>query len=83
MQGNYLYLFKVDELNRFIIDNLEYCNKHLEDFKDDNLFKIEDINFRLKKLHRIFKDNYEYGLELTERLTKLLQRDYKNSVNML
>lgn len=204
MQGSHLYLFEVDELNNFIINNLEFYNKHLEDFKDNDLFKIgqygcifeddniiprldkryrelkdakdeklkwilnrenekmefqydfgdnwrfnivlekifqdenitgkelprviegegfgiieycggtmgledikksfeikrgkdyemysnwlgieeldldkfdlEDLNFRLKKLPRIFKDSYEYGLEPTEQSIKILERDYK------
>ena len=204
MQGSHLYKFEVDELYNFIINNLEYYNKHIEDFKDDDLFKIgqygcifedddiiprldkryreledaknvklkwvldkenqkmefqydfgdnwrfnvvlerifqnenisgkelpkviegegfgiiedcggtmgledikkafeikkgedyemysnwlgkdeldlekcdlEDLNFRLKKLPRIFKDSYEYGLEPTERSIKILERDYK------
>lgn len=33
MQGSHLYLFEVDELNNFIVNNLEYYNKHIEDFK--------------------------------------------------
>lgn len=204
MQGSHLYLFEVDELNNFIINNLEFYNKHLEDFRDNDLFKIgqygcifeddniiprldkryrelkdakdeklkwilnrenekmefqydfgdnwrfnivlekifqdenitgkelprviegegfgiiedcggtmgledikksfeikrgkdyemysnwlgieeldldkfdlEDLNFRLKKLPRIFKDSYEYGLEPTEQSIKILERDYK------
>lgn len=204
MQGSHLYKFEVDELNNFIINNLEFYNKNLEDFKEDDLFKIgqygcifedddiipqldkrfrelkdakdvklkwildkenekmefqydfwdnwrfnivlesifqdenitgrelpkviegegfgiiedcggivgledikkafeikkgedyemysnwlgtenldlnicdlEDLNFRLKKLPRIFKDSYEYGLEPTEQSIKILERDYK------
>lgn len=37
---------------------------------------LEDLNFRLKKLPRIFKESYEYGLEPTERSLKILERDY-------
>ena len=37
---------------------------------------LEDLNFRLRKLPRIFKDSYEYGLEPTERSMKILERDY-------
>ena len=40
MKGSHLYLFEVYELNNFIVNNLEYYNKHIEDFKDDDLFKI-------------------------------------------
>lgn len=199
MQGSHLYLFEVDELNNFIVNNLEYYNKHIEDdlfkigqygcifedddiiprldkryrelkdakdiklkhildeenermefqydfgdnwrfnvilekiFQDNNIsgkelprviegegfgiiedcggvmgledirkaFKIkegedyemysnwlgkeeldlekcnlDDLNFRLKKLPRIFRDSYEYGLEPTERSIKILERDY-------
>lgn len=38
---------------------------------------LDDLNFRLKKLPRIFKDSYEYGLEPTERSIKILEREYK------
>lgn len=38
---------------------------------------LEYLNFRLKKLHRIFKDSYEYGLKPTEQSIKILERDYK------
>lgn len=37
---------------------------------------LDDLNFRLKKLPRIFRDSYEYGLEPTERAIKILERDY-------
>jgi len=36
----------------------------------------DDLNFRLKKLPRIFRDSYEYGLEPIERSIKILERDY-------
>ena len=47
--------------------------------EDLNLDKcdLEDLNFRVKKLPRIFKDSYEYGLEPTKRSIKILERDYK------
>ena len=47
--------------------------------EDLNLDKcdLEDLNFRLKKVPRIFKDSYEYGLEPTKRSIKILERDYK------
>lgn len=38
---------------------------------------LDDLNFRLKKLPRIFRDSYEYGLEPTVQSIKLLERDYK------
>lgn len=46
---------------------------------DNNLDKcdLEDLNFRLKKLPRIFEDSYEYGVESTEQSIKILERDYK------
>ena len=44
---------------------------------DLNICDLEDLNFRLKKLPRIFKESYEYGLEPTERSIKLLEREYK------
>lgn len=37
---------------------------------------LDDLNFRLKKLPRIFRDIYEYCLEPTERSIKILERDY-------
>lgn len=37
----------------------------IEDLDLDK-FDLEDLNFRLKKLPRIFKDSYEYGLEPTK-----------------
>lgn len=37
---------------------------------------LDDLNFRLKKLPRIFRDMYEYSLEPTERSIKILERDY-------
>lgn len=39
---------------------------------------IEDLNFRLKKLPRIFRDAYEYNLPPTEQSIKLLEREYKH-----
>ena len=44
---------------------------------DLNVCDLEDLNFRLKKLPRIFRESYEYGLEPTERSIKLLERGYK------
>ena len=37
---------------------------------------LGDLNFRLKKLPRIFKESYEDGLEPTEKSIKILERDY-------
>ena len=46
---------------------------------DFNSFDIADMNFRLKKVPRIYADIYEYGLEPTRRSLKLLERDYLNN----
>ena len=40
---------------------------------------LEDLNFRLKKLPRIFKESYEYGLEPSEYSIKILDREYINN----
>jgi len=39
-------------------------------------FALNDMNFRLKKLPRIFTDIYEYGLYPTQRSIDLLERKY-------
>lgn len=44
---------------------------------DLTAFDIGDINFRLKKLPRIFKESYEYGYEPTQRSIDLINRKYK------
>ena len=44
---------------------------------DMEKFDIEDINFRLKKIPRIYADIYEYGLEPTKRSLNLLERKYQ------
>jgi hypothetical protein len=41
-------------------------------------FDIDDVNFRLKKLPRIYKETYEYGYEPTQRSIDLIERRYKN-----
>lgn len=38
---------------------------------------LEDVNFRLKKLPRVFRDCYEYELEPSEQMIKILYREYK------
>lgn len=72
MQGSHLYLFEVDELSNFIVNNLEYYNKHIEDFKEDDLFKIgqygcifedDDIIPRLDKRYRELKDAKDIKLK--------------------
>lgn len=44
---------------------------------DLTLFDIDDMNFRLKKLPRIYKECYEYEYEPTQRSMDLIQRKYK------
>lgn len=43
---------------------------------DLSVFDIEDMNYRLKKIPRIYRGRYEYGYELTQRSLGLLERDY-------
>ena len=43
-----------------------------------NSFDIEDMNFRLKRIPRIFSEIYEYELEPTKRSLALLNRHYKS-----
>lgn len=40
-------------------------------------FDSEDMNFRLKKLIRIFKDIYEFEVESTQKSLNILLRDYQ------
>ena len=40
-------------------------------------FDLEDMNFRLKKVPRIYADIYEYGFSPTKQSIKLLTREYK------
>lgn len=43
---------------------------------DLDKFDIDDMNFRLKKVPRIYADCYEYELEPTKQSMKILQREY-------
>ncbi len=45
---------------------------------DLTAFDIDDMNFRLKKLIRVYKEIYEYHYEPTERSLGLLLREYKH-----
>ncbi len=55
----------------------EYCEwLGIEDL-DLLAFDIDDINFRLKKVPRIYSDIYEYDLEPTKQSMDLLTRKYK------
>lgn len=40
-------------------------------------FDLEDMNFRLKKIPRIYKESYEDGYEPTQRSIDLIERKYK------
>ena len=72
MQGSHLYLFEVDELNNFILNNLEHYNKYMKDYDNDDLFKIgqygcvfedDDIIPRLDKRYRELKDAKDVKLK--------------------
>lgn len=43
---------------------------------DLDAFDIDDMNFRLKKIPRIYADCYEYELEPTKQSMKILNREY-------
>lgn len=47
---------------------------------DLTAFDIDDTNFRLKKLPRIYKECYEYQYEPTQRSIDLIERKYKKQV---
>jgi len=55
----------------------EYCEWLGVDDLDLSVFDIDDMNFRLKKVPRIFADAYECGLEPTKRSMDILTRKYK------
>lgn len=74
IKGNHLYLFEVDELKNFIANNLEHYNKYLEDFKNDDFFKIgqygcifeeDDIIPRQDKRYRELKNAKDVKLKWT------------------
>ena len=44
-------------------------------------FDIDDMNFRLKKIPRIYTDIYEYGIEPTKRSMDILERKYMKLPN--
>jgi len=46
---------------------------------DLDTFDIDDINFRLKKVPRIYTDIYEFGLEPTRHSINILKRKYKKN----
>ncbi|MHA8110794.1 hypothetical protein ACYATP_04755 [Lactobacillaceae bacterium Melli_B4] len=45
---------------------------------DLNHFDIDDMNFRLKKLVRVYRDLYEFDFIPTDKSMKILLRDYLN-----
>lgn len=55
----------------------EYCEWLGTEELDLVAFDIDDMNFRLKKVPRIYADAYEYGLEPTKQSIDLLTRKYK------
>ena len=55
----------------------EYCEWLGIDHLDMEAFDRDDMNFRLKKLIRVYRDLYEGHLEPTEQSYKLLYREYK------
>ena len=58
-------------------DYKAYCEWLGTDNLDLTEFDIEDMNFRLKKLIRVYRDCYEYDLKPTARSMNLLLREYK------
>ena len=56
----------------------EYSEWHGTVDLDLDSFDLDDMNFRLKKLPRIFCDIYEKDLEPTQRSIDLIQRKYRN-----
>jgi len=46
---------------------------------DITFFEIDDINYRLQKAPRIYRDIYELGLEPSPQSMKFLNRIYKNT----
>ncbi|NTU88517.1 MAG: plasmid pRiA4b ORF-3 family protein [Actinobacteria bacterium] len=54
-----------------------YCDLLGVEDLDLSSFDLDDMNFRLKKVPRIYANAYEYGLEPTEQSMKLLTRKYK------
>jgi hypothetical protein len=44
---------------------------------DLEAFAIDDLNFRLKKLMRVYRETYEYDYEPTDRMLKVLLREYQ------
>lgn len=56
----------------------QYCEWLGVEDLDMMAFDLEDINFRLKKIPRIYKQCYEDGLEPTQQSINLIERQYQN-----
>jgi len=54
-----------------------YSNWLGKDELDLEKCDLDDLNFRLKKLPRIFRDIYEYELEPSEQMMKILYKEYE------
>lgn len=57
----------------------EYCQWLGTNALELGSFDVEDINFRLKRVPRIYKDIYEYDLEPTKHSINILERKYKKN----
>jgi len=55
----------------------DYCEWLGTENLDLSAFDMDDMNFRLKKVPRIYAELYEYGLEPTKQSINLLTRKYK------
>ena len=55
----------------------EFCNWRGFEELDLTSFDVDDMNYRLKKVPRIYADAYELGLEPTKQSLNLLMRKYK------
>lgn len=55
----------------------EYCEWLDSTTLDLEAFDIDDMNFRVKKLLRVYRDIYEYHYAPTDRMLKVLLREYQ------
>jgi hypothetical protein len=55
----------------------ETCEWLDSDSLDLEAFDIDDMNFRLKKLIRVYRESYECRYDPTEKSLSLLLREYK------
>ena len=56
----------------------DYCAWLDSSTFDLEAFNIDDMNFRLKKLMRVYKDIYENGYEPTKKMLSILLREYQD-----